>query len=193
MDHNANLERVELRVARGSGSLLGNTLRQFAIRGSATWQPAAFRAGPKEGSFGFSGESAFNYLDFNRACLLSEDDNPVTTEKLCKFERSGDDFICDGMVLTNLGKLNVQSLEVCLIYARGARTPAQNCAVAERLVPTDAKSFVAVASKHSRTIQFSFRVVPFDQITETLEITATPGCIAVARRDAVQALQGLHI
>lgn len=193
MENADSLEQLELRVPRDSGTLIGNTLRQFAMRGSPTWQPAAYKIGPKEGSFGLGGDHAFSYLEFYPGRMLYVDDNPAVFEKVCKFERRGEDYVHGEYVIKNLGKLQVPSMEVCLVFARGSRTSNQNRAVAERLIPQDTKSFVAVPSRHTPTVKFSFKVSPVDLNSELLQIEATKGSVAVARQSAVLALQGLHI
>lgn len=189
----APTEHITLQVPVDCGNLIGNTLRQFAMRGGATWQPAAYRVGPKEGTFGLGGDFAFNYYEFLPGRMLSLDDSPAVPEKLCKFERQGENYVCGDMTITNLGKLNVPRMDVCLVYARGSRTAEQNYAVAERLLSQDLKSFVAVPSRHAQTIVFKFKVKPYDQTTEILEIDATPGSVAAAQSYVVSTFKGLHI
>lgn len=187
------LERVEMTVPVNNGHLIGNTLRQFAMRGINTWQPAAYRLASKEGSFGISGGYPFSYLKFFDGRLVSPNVSATTCESLCKFELQGEDYVCGDMVLKNLGKIGAPSIDVCLVYAGGSRTAEQNQTVVRRLCAKDAKDFFVVPSRHTPTITFRFKVLPYDQDTETLVIEATPGCIAMARDSAVKSLTGLHI
>ena len=187
------LERVELRVPINNGHLIGNTLRQFAMRGTNTWQPAAYRLTSKEGSFGFSGGYPFSTNELLRGRLVSSDVKSSVPEKLCKFSRSGDVYVCDNMELLNLGKLGAPSLDVCLVYASGARSAAENYVVAKRLCQQDVEDFVVVPSKHTPTVIFRYEVMPYDQNSESLVISATPGCVSLAREAAVKSLSGLHI
>lgn len=187
------IERVELQVPIDTGHLIGNTLRQYAMRGTNTWQPAAYRLVGKEGSFGFSGGFPFSSNELFQGRLISSDVKFTVPEKLCKFERSGDEYICEDMRLLNLGKLGAPSLDVCLVFASGARTASQNYAVAERLCPQDVRDFISVPSKHTPTVTFRYEVTPYDQNSETLSICATLGCVAMARDAAVKSLTGLHI
>ena len=187
------LERVEFRVPIDSGHLIGNTLRQFAMRGVSTWQAAAYMLASKDGTFGLGEGYPFSYTVFLNGRLISKDVDTTVTEKLCTFELSGDDYVCGDMVIKNLGKLGAPRLDVCLVYAKGSRSQAQNYDVAKRLCPRDVDSFVAVPSKHTRAIKFGYDVVPFDRGSETLIIEATAGVIAMARDSAVKSLSGLHI
>lgn len=186
-------ERVEIQVPVNMGPLVGNTLRQFAMRGSNTWQAAAYKLGSKEGTFGVGGGYSFSYLEFYKGKLVCPDGNANTAEKLCKFSLQGSDYVCGNMVIKNLGKLQAPSLDVCLVYASGSRTAEQNYAVVKRLCPQDVDDYVAVPSRHTPVIKFRFEVAPFDQKVETLVIEATPGAVRMARESAVKALSGLNI
>lgn len=187
------LERTEIQVPIDNGHLIGNTLRQFAMRGVNSWQVAAYRISGKDGSFGLSGGYSFSYLELLRGKLVSHNVNTTVTEKLCKFELSGSDYTCDGDVIKNLGKLGVPSMDVCLVYASGSRSAEQNYAVAKRLCPQDVDEFVIVPSRHTPTIKFRYEVLPYDQSHETLVIEATPGVVSLAKDSAVKSLGGLHI
>lgn len=187
------LERVAFQVPIDTGHLIGNTLRQYAMRGTNTWQPAAYRLAGKEGSFGLGGGFPFSSLELIRGHLVSSDVKFTVPEKLCKFERNGEEYICEDMRLLNLGKLGAPSIDVCLVYASGARTASQNYAVAKRLCPQDVQDFVSVPSKHTPTVTFRYEVTPYDQNSETLCVFATPGCVKLAREAAVKSLSGLHI
>lgn len=190
---NTQLERVEFKVPINNGHLIGNTLRQFAMRGTNTWQPAAYRLTSKEGSFGLSGGYPFSSNELLRGRLISSDVKSSVPEKLCKFSKSGDDYVCEDMRLQNLGKLGAPSIDVCLVYASGARSAAENYSVAKRLCQQDVQDFVVVPSKHTPTVVFKYEVFPYDQNSESLVISATPGCISLARDAAVKSLAGLHI
>lgn len=187
------LERVEIQVPVNNGHLIGNTLRQFAMRGVNTWQPAAYKLASREGSFGLSGGYPFSYLELVSGYLVSPSVGATVSEDLRKFELKGEDYVCGDMILKNLSKLGAPSIDVCLVYAGGSRTAEQNQTVVKRLCAKDAKDFVAVPSKHTPTITFKYEVQPYDQSTETLVVEATPGCIKMARDSAVESLTGLHI
>lgn len=190
---NTSLEKVEFRVPVDTGHLIGNTLRQFAIRGTNTWQPAAYRLGSKEGSFGFSGGFPFSSHELLRGTLVCANVKSSVLEKLCKFEKSGEEYVCEDMRLLNLGNLGVPSIDVCLVHASGARSAQQNYTVVQRVCPQDVEDFVVVPSKHTPTIAFKYEVKPYDQDEETLVIYATAGCVPMAREAAVKSLTGLHI
>lgn len=188
-----SLEKVEFKVALDTGHLIGNTLRQFAMRGTNTWQPVAYRLASKEGTFGLGGGYPFSSLELLHGSLVSPNVKSTVLEKLCKFERKGDEYVCEDMHLLNLGKLGAPSIDVCLVYASGARSAQQNYAVVQRLCPQDVKDFTAVPSKHTPAVVFRYEVEPYDQNNETLIIQATPGCVQLAREAAVKSLSGLHI
>lgn len=189
----SSLETVELRVPAGKGYLIGNTLRQFAMRGCKSWQPAGYRIACKEGSFGFAGGYPFNSMAFFSGKLISPNEPTTVTEKLCKFELVNGEYVCDNMIITGLSMLGVPSMDVCLVYAAGSRTQQQNLAVVKSLCPKDMKDFAIVPSKHTGTIKFSYSVSPCDTVNEILTIDATEGSVQLARDSAVQSLQGLHI
>ena len=187
------LEHVEFEVPINTGPLIGNTLRQFAMRGTNTWQVAAYKLGGKEGTFGLSGGHNFSYLRLLDGKLISTNVDAAITEKLCKFEFQDGLYRCGDMSITNLEKLSVPSFEACLVYASGSRTAEQNYAVVKRLVPQDLNSYFTVPSKHTLAIKFRYNVKPFDRQKETLVIEATPGVVMLARDSAVKSLSGLHI
>lgn len=189
----SQLERVELMVPVNNGHLIGNTLRQFAMRGTNSWQPVAYRLASKAGSFGLSGGYPFSYLELLDGVLVSNNVAMQGTEVLLKFDLNGEDYVSGGFHIKNLGKLGAPSLDVCLVYAGGSRTASENQGVVKRLCPQDMDDFVVVPSKHTPTIKFRFEVKPCDLASESLIIEATPGCISLARDSAVKSLTGLHI
>lgn len=187
------LQHTEMQVPIDMGLLIGNTLRQFSMRGAKTWQPAAYKIGEKDGTFGLGGGYNFSVLEFSKGRLVSNCDAAETTEMLSQFERVGDDYVCGDMVIKNLGKLRAPSMSVCLVYAGGSRTKEQNYAVAKRLCAGDVNSYVIVPSRHTPTVKFSFKVEPLDQQNESLLIDATPGVVGLAREAVVKSFMGLHI
>lgn len=188
-----SLERTEFHVPIHMGSLIGNTLRQFAMRGTQTWQVAAYKLGGKEGSFGLGGGCDFSYLELLSGRLISKNEDATVTEKVCKFDLVNGIYQHGDMQILDLGKLNVPSMEACLIYASGSRTVEQNYAVVKRLCPEDADSFVTVSSRHAVAITFRFEVIPYTQQEEILLVDATPGTAVMAKNVAVKSLSGLHI
>ena len=189
----SDLQTVSVQVPINMGLLIGNTLRQFSMRGSKTWQPAAYKISEKDGTFGLGGEYNFNVLVFNKGRLVSNCETADTTEMLCDFERVGEDYVCGDMVIKGLGFLRAPSMSVCLVYAGGLRSKENNFAVAKRLCGQDANSYVIVPSRHTPTVKFSFKVEPLDLTSEMLLIEATPGVASMARDAAVKSLKGLHI
>lgn len=189
----SEIQPISMQVPINMGMLIGNTLRQFAMRGTKTWQPAAYKISEKDGTFGLGGEYNFNVLVFNKGRLVSNCETADTTEMLCDFERVGEDYVCGDMVIEGLGHIMAPSMSVCLVYAGGYRSKENNYAVAKRLCAQDANSYVIVPSRHTPTVKFSFRVEPLDLKSETLLIEATPGVVSMAREAAVRSLSGLHI
>lgn len=187
------IERVELQVPLNTGFLIGNTLRQFAMRGSNTWQPAAYKISGKDGTFGLSGGYSFSVLVFSQGRMLFCNDDTGETEKQCQFVKDGENYVCDNMVITGLGSLQVPAMSVCLVYAGGSRTKEQNYAVAKRLCGAEVNDYVTVPSRHTPTVKFRYEVRPRDNKNEVLCIEATPGVLAPACNSAVALLTGLHI
>lgn len=187
------LEHMEFKVPVNNGHLIGNTLRQFAMRGVNTWQPAAYRLASKTGSFGLGGGYPFSYLELLNGVLVSKNVNVKGNEVLLKFDLEGEDYVHGDLVIKNLGKLGAPSLDVCLVYAGGARSASENQNVVKRLCPQDMGDFVTVPSKHTPTIKFRYEVHPYDLVSESLVVEATPGCVTLAIDSAVKSLQGLHI
>lgn len=183
-------ERIELRVPVNCGHLIGNTLRQFAMRGSNTWQIAAYNLPMREGSFGFGGGYSFSYLDLLKGKLICPHEDAKDDVMVKKFQRQGDKFVCDDMTIVGLEHIDVSGLECCLVYANGSRTAAQNSMAAKEQF---ADNCVAVPSKHTEAIVFKYSVEPYDKNTETIVLDATPGCVKSARQAAVTLLQALQI
>lgn len=190
---NAQIETIEFKVPTGKGYLIGNTLRQYAMRGSRTWQPAGYRIASKEGSFGFSRGYPFNYLDFLQGRLVSPKEESTITEKLCKFEYCDGNYVCGDMTIVGLEKLRIPTIDVCLVYSSGFRTQVDNYHVVESVCGGDVKDFAVVPSRHTDTIKFSYTTAPYDMCTEILTIQATPGAVETARANVVQSISGLHI
>ena len=179
-----DIERTKFVVPVDMGYLIGNTLRQFAMRGTHTWQVAAYKVGARAGSYGFSSGLSFSCLDLLKGNLVCSDIGNAGESKVCKFELSGDKYVGQGvsgpMYIENLGKLGIQSMQVCLVCASGTRTAEQNQNVAERIFGTGDCDFYAVPSKHTATVIFRYEVVPRDFNTEELCINATPGVVSTA-------------
>lgn len=186
-------EMIQFSVPKGTGYLVGNTLRQFAMRGSCTWQPAAYRLVNRDGTFGLKGDYNFSCLTFLKGVIEAPDGTPKVNEQLCKFVKNGDIYICGDMVLKNLGNISAPSLDVCCVYASGSRTEEENYEVVKSLCAGDVDNFITVPSKHTRTIKFKFDVTPVDQYNETLSIEATAGSIANAKESAIKSLVALSI
>lgn len=190
-----DLEHISFNVPVDMGHLVGNTLRQFAIRGTHTWQVAAYRVGARAGSYGFSSGLSFSCIDLFEGVLVCSDVGVPGEEKSCKFELSGDHYVAQGtsgpMYIENLGKLGLNSLEVCLICASGTRTAEQNYEVAKRIFGADSSEFYAVPSKHTATVVFRYEVVPRDFNTEELSIYATHGVVSTALDSARIVLRDL--
>lgn len=174
------LEVTEYRVPIDSGHLIGNTLRQFAMRGTYTWQPAAYRIAGKEGTFGLKGGYPFSILKFLEGYMVPNKVKLPGTEQLKEFVKDGSDYVCDGMVIKGLEGIGAPSIEVCLVYANGSRTKEQNRVVAERLCQYNVKDYVAVPSRHNPTIRFNYEIQPYDLTKETLIIRATQGVVSLA-------------
>lgn len=190
-----DLERTNFVVCAGMGHLIGNTIRQFAMRGTHSWQVAAYKVGTREGSFGFSGGLSFSCLDLLRGVLVCSDEGSAGAEKVCKFELSGDRYVAQGtsgeMYIENLGNLGLQSIQVCLVCASGSRTAEQNYEVAKRLFGASSNDFYAVPSKHTPTVTFRYDVMPRDLKTEELCIDATPGVVTASLNSASMVLRNL--
>ncbi len=186
-------ERITMRVPLNMGHLIGNTLRQYAMRGSHTWQIAAYNVGPRAGSYGFANELSFSCLDLLKGVLICNDKPEPGKEKKCVFQLKGNEYVCGDMKIVNLGNLGITSMNVCLVCASGTRTAEQNFEVAKRLCPAEQSDFVAVPSRHTRAIKFRYEVTPYDLTTEILDIEATAGVVNFARSAAIQSLQELSM
>lgn len=181
---NKNVENSSFVVPIGMGHLIGNTLRQFAMRGTHSWQIAAFRVGPRVGTYGFSNNHSFSCLDLIDGKLVSNEDCVIGAEKSYHFEFQNGHYVAEGsngtVYIENLGNLGVQSMQVCLVCANGTRTAEQNSEVAVRFFGSDSEDFYAVPSRHTPTITFKFEVIPRDFNTEQLSISATAGAVSSA-------------
>ncbi len=189
------LECVRFLVPLDMGHLVGNTLRQFAMRGTHSWQVAAYKVGARAGSYGFSGGLSFSCLDLLRGTLVCSDAGTAGAETSCKFELSGDHYVANGpngkMSIENLGNLGISSMQVCLVCASGSRTAEQNYEVAKRVFGPNDNDFYAVPSRHTSTVTFRYEVVPRDFKTEELCINATPGSVEQALKAAQVVLSAL--
>ncbi len=190
------LEHITYVVPLDMGHLIGNTLRQFAMRGTHTWQVGAYKIVPREGSYGFSGGLSFSYADLMKGVLVCTDVDMAGAEKSCKFELSGDRYVASGdsgpMYIEKLGNLGIASFYACLVCASGTRTLAQNYEAAKRVFGSDDNSICAVPTRHTPAISFSYEVVPRDFKTEVLSIRATPGVVQSALESAQGFLRDLH-
>lgn len=190
-----DLELVTFVVSSDMGHLIGNTLRQFAMRGTHSWQVAAYKVGAREGSFGFSSGLSFSCLDLLQGKLICSDVGTAGAEKSCKFELSGNHYVGEGtsgpMFIENLGNLGIASMQVCLICASGSRTAEQNYEVAKRVFGSDDENFYAVPSRHTAAVTFRYEVVPRDFKTEELRISATPGVVSASLDAAKMVLRDL--
>ena len=187
------LDKIELRVPIDTGYLIGNTLRQFAMRGTNTWQVAAYRLASKEGTFGLSEGYNFSYLELLKGKLISNSVEAEEPERLCQFVRDGEVYRCEDMTIVNLEGIDAPKLEVCLVYANGSRTASQNYNVVKQLCFQNLNDFISVPSRHTPTIKFKFNIEPYDRNLETLVIESTPGVVKLAKESAVKSLMGLHI
>lgn len=191
-----DLETVSFEVPVNTGYLIGNTLRQFAMRGAPTWQIAAYKLGSRDGSYGISGNVGFSSNDLFKGVLVCDDDGEVGAAKSVRFVLDGNRYKSEdgGSVkyIENLGNIGLPSMQVCLVYASGTRTTEQNYEVAKRILATDDGGFVAVSSRHTATITFSYEVTPLSTAKETLSIKATSGVISDARDAAIMALRDLR-
>lgn len=192
---NGSVERFEMQVPINAGPLIGNTLRQFALRGSASWQVAAYKLSKKEGTFGLGGGYNFSYLELLKGKLICppESSLPSGNSTIVRFDLVGENYVHNGMTIVNLGKLGAPSLDVCLVYASGSRTAKQNYSVVKNISSGDVSDFVAVPSKHTSVVRFRFEVKPLTMDREILVIEASEGCVGLARDFAVTALKELDI
>lgn len=190
-----DLEHVSFEVPVGQGLLIGNTLRQFAMRGAPTWQIAAYKVGTRQGSYGISGNVGFSCNDLFKGVLVCEDDGEVGAAKIVRFTLDGNRYKSEEggstKYIENLGNIGLQSMQVCLVYASGTRTMEQNHEVAKRIFTVDDGGFIAVSSRHTKAITFKFEVKPVSAIKESLFIEATAGVISDARDAAIIALRDL--
>lgn len=190
------LETRQFEVPIDTGYLIGNTLRQFAMRGAPTWQVAAYKVGSREGSFGIAGNVGFSCNDLFRGILLCEDDGVVGDSKNVRFTLDGDRYRADGekgpMYIEQLGNLGLHSMQVCLVYASGTRTVEQNYETAKRIFGKDDSGFFAVSSRHVNAVAFRYEVIPKSLSKETLSITATSSVISDALESAQMILRNME-
>ncbi len=188
-----NIQHVELRVPRNSGALIGNTLRQFAMRGNSTWQIIAYNIGKKEKTFGAGSDYNFSYLDLISGKLIYRNGPSSFNSKLFRFDKVGDEYVCEDMKIIGLSKLQIPSLHALLVYASGSRTAEDNYRTVKQLYPEDAVDYIVVPSRHTPAINFSYSVGTFSGDEEVLNISATSGIISDARKSAIETLQSLDI
>ena len=181
-------------VPAGMGYLIGNTLRQFAMKGTSSWQVAAYKI-PRVGSFGISPETPSTYLSLLKGKLYTtETKNSCAYDCVLKeFTLSGDDYVCDDMVIKNIGFLGLPRVEVCLVYASDARTAEENYISVKEICGSNVSDFISIPSRHNPTITFKYTVDPISREKEILSIEATPGSVDGAINIAMEALQALHI
>ncbi len=189
------LEELRYEVPKDMGYLIGNTLRQFAMRGSPTWQVAAYKVGSREGSFGISGNVGFSCNDLFNGVLLCTDDGTVGEAKSVRFTLDGDRYAAQGqsgpMYIEKLGNIGLSSLQACLVYATGTHTAAENFETAKRIFGKDDAGFIAVPSRHTKAIIFRYEVIPKSMTLDTLSITATSGVISGALESAQMILRDM--
>lgn len=172
----------EFKVPINMGHILGNALRQVAIRGVFTWRVASYKVAPKDKSFGITGDNHFSFLEFTKGHLVSKSKPVGRDATKLTFVKSGSTYVSGDFSIEGLGHLNAPSMEVCLVADCGMRSAEDNRAITEKLASQDCNDFVCVPSRHSEQIQFSFTVTPFSEDEETLSIRFSGDCLESAMR-----------
>lgn len=181
------MKQQEFRVPVNLGHVLGNALRQVAIRGVFTWRIASYKIAPKDKSFGISGDNHFSFLEFTKGILVSKDKPMGKGSMKLMFEKQGDVYVNGDFVIQGLGHLNAPSMEVCLVSDSGIRSAEENRKITMELASLDCNDFVCVPSRHSSIVHFSFDVTPFSEDEETLSIRFSDDCLY----DAMKQLESL--
>ena len=160
----------EFNVPVNMGHILGNALRQVAIRGTVTWRVAGYCVPNRDMSYGISGDLHFSVMEFLKGTLEYNEKPTTDANKIIHMTKHGDEYVCEGFTLKNLGHLGVPSLSVFIVADSGRRTQQDNFDLLKSVVTTGYDSFVCIPTCHSETSQLSYTVEPKSVKEETLTI-----------------------
>lgn len=188
-----SIEKFEVRVPNGEGSLIGDILRKYATRSVASWQVAGYKVDSQSVNFGFSNGATVSYLEFLKGRLVSSRDGTVGTSEIVTLRWNGNCFSGSGFELHNITHGVGDAVTVCVVYARGSRTAAKNFETIKVATSSKADGFFAVPSSHSAVKTFRYRVEPCDAQTEWLLVEADDGVAEAALQNVVSTLRSINI
>ena len=182
------MEEITFTVPAGMGYLIGNTLRQFAMKGGYSLQIAAYKLG--KNGFGINAESPFSYLDLLQAKFICTDKGKHPYSQLCDFVLEGDTYVCGDMKITGIAGCGLPKLTVYLVYASSSRTAEENY---DTLVSegNNADDYICVPSRHVAVSRFRFKVEPKTRDTEALYIEASDGAVKGAIENVMKVFKAL--
>lgn len=188
----SDVEKFEVRVPNGEAHLIGDILRKYAMRSVATWQVAGYKVDSQSVNFGFSNGATVSYLELLKGTLVCDHEALPTTADLCTLRWNGECFAGGGFELYNITPGVGDTITVCVVYARGYRTAAQNLETIKS-VTGNATGFFAVPSSHSVVKTFRYHVEPCDAQAEWLRIEADRGVAEAALKNVVSTLGSINI
>lgn len=199
-----SLEKHDIVVEAGVGYILGSFLRQWAARADPTWEAIGYRIAPRSTGFGLSGDQQYSVLEVLKGKLVVEPgvelphsatgaDGMTPLPAIMTFDKSGDCFVNGPLKITGLSHLNIQTIEVAIIYGRGTRPSEENYRILEEVLGSSVRDFIVIPSNHGETCEFKFTVTSDELSHDVIHIQATPGSLKRAIKSASNCLTAVAI
>ena len=178
----------------GEGHIIGDLLRKYATRSTATWQIIGYHIATEQSNFGMQ-KSNHSYLGLVDGKLETEVGPPVDGNSLRRITVTwhGDAYKGSGFKVTGLHKGFGSELTVYVLYANGNRSAQQNLNELRNIAGISAKGVFAVASNHSTVGTFKYYVKPCNGQEESVVFEADEGAVKSAYNSVMALLSGLNI
>lgn len=189
----SNVDEVKLKVPRQEGHIIGDFLRKYAIRGSATWQIIGFVIGSTTPNFSLPSGAMSSYLELLKCELECSTTQAPGSPKICRFVWDGSAFTYGDMKIRGVSRGVGDSVTAILAHCNGTRSAKDNYELCKEAMGDNVDGVFAVPSRHTATTQFRFDVIPIDSKTEWLSIRAESEVVRAACDSAIKSLSGLGI
>lgn len=186
---------ISFEVPKGEGYIIGDLLHKYAVRGSPSWQVAAYYTGERPENMGLGENACGSVLDFLGNVLVCEDDAPKGKDgsTMCvDFKWEGTCYRSGPFTLEGLAKQQ-DTLTALLVFSFGQRTSKQNFGLIEGYAHGDeVRAWYAVPTRHVSTGAFRYRVETRAEGDEWLTITADSAAIQSAYESALSSLESIR-
>ena len=185
---------IELKTNPDEGYFLGDLLHKYAVKGSPTWQVAAFETGARPQNMSLPSFTFGSVLDLIDSRLVGDsisDAQGSTRPKIVQFRWNGERYAWNNCHLEGLNHILGDQFNAVVVYAFGQRTAEQNYeSAASILRPNEMKQWTVVTSRHSVASRFRYTVekrIDYD----ILRIDASRQSVESATAAALSALDAV--